>query len=44
MVGLVQAGKLVAFGPKDEIIKEPARPIPMHAVAGGLRSGAASAL
>jgi ATP-binding cassette subfamily C protein len=44
LVGVVQAGKLVALGPKDEIIKEPARPIPMHAVAGGLRSGAASAL
>jgi len=44
LVGVVQAGKLVALGPKDEIIKEPARPIPMHAVAGGVRSGASAAL
>jgi ATP-binding cassette subfamily C protein len=28
LVGVVQAGKLIALGPRDEIVKEPGRPIP----------------
>ena len=27
LVGVIQAGKLVAFGPKEEILREPARPM-----------------
>jgi ATP-binding cassette subfamily C protein len=41
-VGVVQAGKLVALGPKDEILREPVRPVKFPAVAGsGGRSAAA---
>jgi ABC-type protease/lipase transport system fused ATPase/permease subunit len=32
-VGVVQGGKLVAFGPKDKVVGEPARPIPFPAAA-----------
>lgn len=32
-VGVVQNGKLVAFGPKDKVVGEPARPIPFPAAA-----------
>lgn len=28
LVGVVQAGKIIALGPRDEIVKEPGRPIP----------------
>ena len=37
LVGVVQAGKLVGFGPKEDIIREPARavPFPAPAAAGG---------
>jgi PrtD family type I secretion system ABC transporter len=34
-VGVVQAGKLVALGPKDEILKDTVRPVKFPAVAGG---------
>jgi ATP-binding cassette subfamily C protein len=34
-IGVVQAGKLVAFGPKDEILKDTVRPVKFPAVAGG---------
>jgi ATP-binding cassette subfamily C protein len=34
-VGVVQAGKLVALGPKDEILKDSVRPVKFPAVAGG---------
>jgi ATP-binding cassette subfamily C protein len=34
-VGVVQAGKLVALGPKDDILREPVRPVKFPAVAGG---------
>jgi PrtD family type I secretion system ABC transporter len=32
-VGVVQGGKLIAFGPKDKVVGEPARPIPFPAAA-----------
>ncbi|MGM4896953.1 type I secretion system permease/ATPase [Tardiphaga sp. 839_C3_N1_4] len=32
-VGVVQNGKLVAFGPKDKVVGEPARPIPFPTAA-----------
>ena len=34
-VGVVQAGKLVALGPKEEILKDSVRPVKFPAVAGG---------
>jgi PrtD family type I secretion system ABC transporter len=34
-VGVVQAGKLVALGPKEEILKDTVRPVKFPAVAGG---------
>jgi PrtD family type I secretion system ABC transporter len=34
-VGVIQAGKLVALGPKEEILRESVRPIKFPAVAGG---------
>lgn len=34
-VGVVQAGKLVALGPKEEILKDSIRPVKFPAVAGG---------
>jgi ATP-binding cassette subfamily C protein len=40
LVGVVQAGKLVAIGPKDEIIKDTNRPAPMHAISANSRSAA----
>ena len=33
-VGVVQGGKLIAIGPKDKVVGEPARPIPFPATAG----------
>jgi len=35
IVGVIQAGKLVALGPKEEILRESVRPIKFPAVAGG---------
>ncbi|UPJ97483.1 hypothetical protein IVB07_08220 [Bradyrhizobium sp. 172] len=32
-VGVVQGGKLVAFGPKDKVVGAPAAPIPFPAAA-----------
>jgi ATP-binding cassette subfamily C protein len=34
-VGVIQAGKLVALGPKEEILRESVRPVKFPAVAGG---------
>jgi ATP-binding cassette subfamily C protein len=43
-VGVVQAGKLIALGPKDEIVKAPVRSVPFPAAAGGnVRSTAVAA-
>ncbi|HDZ73657.1 MAG TPA: type I secretion system permease/ATPase [Aurantimonas coralicida] len=42
LVGVVQNGKLVGFGPKEEILREPVRAVKFPAVAGG-KTGAATA-
>ena len=36
MVGVIQAGKLVAFGPKEEILRDSARPVKFPAIAGSI--------
>ena len=41
-VGVVQAGKLIALGPKDEIVKQPARAVSLSAVGAGTRSAGVS--
>ncbi|MAU95301.1 MAG: type I secretion system permease/ATPase [Fulvimarina sp.] len=42
LIGVVQAGKLVGFGPKDEVLREPGRPIAFPS-GGAVRPAAAAA-
>jgi PrtD family type I secretion system ABC transporter len=42
MVGVIQAGKMVALGPKEEILREPARPLKFPVVAGNISRSVAA--